>query len=192
MPASCPRVYWDACIFSSYIEREPECIATLDTIVQDALQTRLRIITSTISITEVAYAEIERATGRLEPTVFDAIDDMWADRSVVTLIEFTPAIALFAREIIRRGVNEQRTLRSADAIHLATAKMYGSSDFHTNDGRLLRWDGEWFPVRPPFTDRPTLPFQVQQPAFRSPFRSAGSPAPTMPSAEFGPAGGRPE
>lgn len=159
MPASGPRVYWDSCVFIDYIEREPGIIATLDAIVAAAERDELQIVTSTLSMAEVAFATSERMPGPVDPAMFAIADAMWSDRRLVTAVEVDAVVAMLAREIIRRGLNEGRSLKPPDAIHLATARQYSCSDFHTTDDRLQRWNGEWMPVRPPFTAIPMLPFE---------------------------------
>jgi predicted nucleic acid-binding protein len=157
MPVSTPRVYWDSCVFIDYIERTAALIATLDSIVAAAQRSELIIVTSVLSISEVSFAASERAAGFVDPSSFAAVDAMWSDRSIVTLVEVDAVVAIAAREIIRRGMNESRTLKPPDAIHLATARQYSCSDFHTTDEKLQRWNGEWFPVRDPFVSSPVLP-----------------------------------
>jgi predicted nucleic acid-binding protein len=157
MPADRRRVYWDACVFINYIEGTASCIDVLNSLVEEARDQELILVTSTLSMAEVAYAESERTGGLLDPLAFQAIDDMWEDRSILLLAEFSTVFALGAREIIPRGKNEGRSLRTADAIHLATARSLDAKDFHTFDAKLHRWNDEWFPVREPVSERPMLP-----------------------------------
>ncbi len=157
MPASPLRVYWDSCVFIDYVERTSGVIATLDSIVLAARRNELAIMTSVLTISEVSHAAAERASGYVDPASFAAVDAMWIDRSIVTLIEVDAVIAMTAREIVRRGMNDHRAIKPPDAIHLATARQYSCSDFHTTDEKLQRWDGEWFPVRAPFVSTPMLP-----------------------------------
>lgn len=157
MPASRPLVYWDSCVFLSYLEKTPSRIGTLDAVVEEARQKHILIVTSTLSIAEVAYAAQERTAGSPNPAILDLIDGLWNDPTVVLVLEFNRVIAEQARDIVRRGLFERRSLKAADAVHLATAVNRGVSDFHTYDGNLLGWNDEWFPVRRPFTARPMLP-----------------------------------
>jgi predicted nucleic acid-binding protein len=149
-------VYWDSCVFVSYIEETPSRIGTLDAIVEEARQEHILILTSALSITEVAYAAQERTSGGPDPVALAMINDLWNDPTVVLVLEFNRVIAEQARDLVRRGLFEKRSLKASDAVHLATAVNRGVSDFHTYDGDILKWDGEWFPVRHPFTTRPML------------------------------------
>lgn len=158
MPASPARIYWDSRVFIDYVERTSGMIATLDSIVSAAQRNELVIVTSVLAISQVSHAAAERASGFVDPASFADVDAMWSDRSVVTLIEVDAVVAMTAREIIRRGMNESRAIKPPDAIHLATARQYSCTDFHTTDEKLHRWGGERFPVRNPFISAPMLPF----------------------------------
>lgn len=164
MPASRSYVYWDACVFIDYLQKAPSRIAVLDSIVAEARNGPLLLVTSTLSMVEVAFAEGERRQGALDAEKLRTIDDMWADRSIILLVEFNPVIAIEAREIVRRGFAEGRSLQASDAVHLATARNMDVADFHTYDSDLLRWNGIWFPVRNPFTMRPLLPMPMSEDA----------------------------
>jgi predicted nucleic acid-binding protein len=136
----------------------PPRIATLDALVEEARQKEILLVTSMISVAEVAFAENERPPGALDPAKLALLDAMWDDREIIQLVEFHRAIAEAAREIMREGVHAGRTgIRSNDAIHLATAKDQGVEAFHTNDARLLEWNNVYFPVKPPIALRPMLP-----------------------------------
>jgi predicted nucleic acid-binding protein len=150
-------VYWDANVFTSYPEKTPSRITTLDAIVEEARQEQILIVTSTLSIAEVAFTVHERPPAVPDPTVLAAIDAMWNDPMIVLVLEFNRVIAEQARDIVRRGVFEDRSLSAADAVHLATAQNRYVTDFHTYDGKLQKWNNEWFPVWEPFTTRPMLP-----------------------------------
>lgn len=159
MPNEPSRVYWDSCVFLHYIEGTPEWMPILDSLLEEASETKgLIIVTSTVSITEVAYAKIEKDGKALDPEIEAAIDDLWNDRSAVKLVEYNEIIAREARTLIRKAVEMGRTLKPMDAIHLATAMNRKVEDFHTTDGPLknVTWAGLTFPVRDPFTDRPKL------------------------------------
>ena len=151
-------IYWDSCVFLHYIEGTRQWMPVLDALLEEASQSNdLVIVTSTISITEVAFAEPERDNQNLDPKIVAAIDDLWNDRSAVKLVEYSEVIARDARELLRRKVQLGRHLKPMDAIHLATAVNRHVSDFHTMDGKLQRdWQDLGFSIRHPFTDKPKL------------------------------------
>jgi predicted nucleic acid-binding protein len=130
---------------------------TLDSLIDEASQTgNLIILTSTLSIVEVAYAKAEMAKRALDSAVLAGMDALWADRSAVQLVEFDQAIARDARNLLRRAVEIGRKLTPPDAIHLATAIIMNVSDCHTMDESMKRWSDLGFPVRDPWTASPRL------------------------------------
>ncbi len=54
------RVYWDACVFLSYINGEQERLPVIDALLEESRSGKIEIITSTVSLAEVAFAEEER------------------------------------------------------------------------------------------------------------------------------------
>jgi predicted nucleic acid-binding protein len=158
MPEEPKRIYWDACVFLDYIEGAPQWMPTLDALLEQASETdELVIYTSTISISEVAFAKAEKDGGVLDPTIEAAIDALWNDRSAIKLVEFNEIIARTARSLLRRAVGHARALKPIDAIHLATAQNRGVTEFHTTDERLQKhWQDLGFSVRDPFTEKPKL------------------------------------
>ena len=115
------------------------------------------IVTSTISITEVAFAELERGRGNVDPAIERQIDALFADRSVVTLVEFHETIARRARAIMRSAIHGGRSVKPLDAIHLATAAWRGVSVFHSYDEQLQRGhELVGFPIAEPATQRPRM------------------------------------
>ena len=139
-------VYWDACAFLSLLEnsdtdRVPVLQALMD---RASIEKDFRIITSIISITEVAYITSERddETSALD---FDAIDALWDDREAIYVVEFHEGIARDARSLMR-AVKKQsledggKTLKPADAIHLATARYANVSEVNTYDQFLQTLD----------------------------------------------------
>lgn len=151
MPEEPTSIYWDACIFLHYIEGDPTWLSTLDVLLDNASNGRgLVIFTSSISITEVAFAKAEKSGAALDPFVEEAIDAMWNDRSAVKLVEFNEIIAREARTLQRRALVSGRSLKPMDAIHLATAANRRVDQFHTTDLALQKnWDDLGFRVCDP-------------------------------------------
>ena len=134
-----PRlVYWDACVFLSYIQQSEERIEALDAMLDDAGAGLLHIVTSVMSQVEVAYVEEEKASGQLDSRVEQAIDDLFFDNSVVTLVEYHPIIGRDARDLIRAAIQQGRSIKPMDAIHLATAKHVEAGVLYTYDDRMLK------------------------------------------------------
>ncbi len=150
-------VYWDASVFLSYVNGEPERLPTIDTLLEESRNGDFTIVTSTLSITEVAFAEMEKTRKVLDSDVERAIDALFHDREVVTLIEFHEVIAREARRLMRRGLTSGRSLKPADAIHLATAVQHGVSVVHTYDGPMAGYaDLTELRIEVPATSNPRL------------------------------------
>jgi predicted nucleic acid-binding protein len=158
MPDNPKSIYWDSCVFLHYIEGTPQWMPILDALLEEASETKdLVIYTSSVSITEVAFAQVEKTGQTLDPAVESEIDALWNDRSAVKLVEFNEIIARAARTLLRRAAESGRQLKPMDAIHLATAQSRNVTEFHTTDDRLKAgWQDLGFPVQDPFTQRPKL------------------------------------
>lgn len=158
MPDKPRRIYWDACVFLHYIEGTPDWMPILDSLLEEARDAgRLTIVTSTLSIAEVAFAKAEKDGRELDPAIEAMIDAFWQDRSAIRLIEFNELVARKARGLMRRSRAEDRHLKTIDAIHLASAQLLKVEAFHTMEKRLrAAWGDLEFPVQEPFTPRPKL------------------------------------
>ena len=157
MPDGPRMIYWDSSVFLHYIEGSPQWMSILDSLLDEASKTgNLVIVTSTLSIVEVAYAKKEKSGRVLDPAVAAGMDALWADRSAVQLVEFDQVIGRHARGLIRRSVETGRKLAPPDAIHLATAAIMGVSDCQTMDASMMRWSDLGFPVQEPWTPSPQL------------------------------------
>ena len=134
------RVYWDACCFLSYLEGDEDRLPILTALFESAQRGEIRIMTSVVSLTEVAYRSSEKDAHQLDNNVEEQIDALFADPAV-TLIEYHEGIARRARQLIREAkfsVNEERALKPMDAIHLASALSIGVDAVHTYDDK---WTG---------------------------------------------------
>jgi predicted nucleic acid-binding protein len=158
MPEEPKRIYWDSCVFLLYIEGTPEWMPILDSLLEEASETRgLIIVTSPLSITEVAFAKAKKDGRALDPNIEAQIEALWNDRSAVKLVEYNEIIAREARTLLRRAIESSRKLKPMDAIHLASALNRSVDEFHTTDGDLKRdWQDLGFPVQDPTTLRPKL------------------------------------
>lgn len=129
-------IYWDACVFLSYFENQPRRVGVLQAIIAEARQGRRKIITSTISQTEVAFLAQEKADKALHPGTEDILDRFWMDDITVELFDVNPIISIQARTYIRQALSKGLSLKPADALHLASAKWVGATKFHTYDRKL--------------------------------------------------------
>ncbi len=141
MPDGRRRVYWDADAFLSYINRYSDRIADLDALLAEAAKPtgQIEIVTSAISIVEVAFGIQEQTKRALDATTEAKIDALWADATVVKLAEFHEATAREARTLMRNAIPEGWKLKPADAIHLATARGLQVAEFHTYEPGLDKY-----------------------------------------------------
>lgn len=138
MPDEPQRIYWDANCFTSYInggpERLPVLLAILDRV--QASKGQEQIVTSVMSKIEVAFSLEEQTRRQLNEEEEDRIGALWADTSVIALVEIHELIVDRARILIREAMTKRLSLGAADAIHLASAMQVQASAFHTYDAKL--------------------------------------------------------
>lgn len=141
MPADARRIYFDANVFLAYVGNETGRADTVQTLLDEARRSQIHILTSTLSIAEVAFGAHERDHGLTEAGE-EAIEQLWTPASPVTLVDVSQAVTRNARTLIRKArADGVGGLRGADAIHLATARMFGCDEIFTyeNEARRTRW-----------------------------------------------------
>ena len=149
-PKDTLRVYWDSCVFLSYVEGVADRLRDIDPFLERAAKGEIELLTSTLSIVEVCFAKAEQDGRALDADVENKIDGLWAPGSGVKLVEFHHAIAVDAKALMRKGLENGWSLKPMDAIHLATARRMNVTDFHTYDERLFRYAPELgFTIGPP-------------------------------------------
>ncbi len=127
-------LYWDSCVFTAYLGKEPARIVVLESLVDEIQQSdgKKIIVSSELSKVEVAFAAYEKVNKQLDVNYEQLLDDFWADDSVVELIEFHAEIAKKARNLVRESIAMGiKTLKPYDAVHLATAQWIQVSEFQT-------------------------------------------------------------
>ncbi|MEX2237470.1 MAG: type II toxin-antitoxin system VapC family toxin [Dehalococcoidia bacterium] len=144
MPSNARSIYWDACVFLSYINGIPARLPTIDNLLKDSADpdSPLEIITSVLSIAEVAWAQIEKDKKALDQAAEQRIKDLWNDRAAIRLAEFHELVALDAAALMRGAIVKGWSLKAPDAIHLATAQRIGVLEFHTYDDKLDKYDSD--------------------------------------------------
>lgn len=153
------RSYWDACVFLAWINGEPGRSTVVDALLRSARAREFEIVTSVISITEVALAAEEKRTGALSVVTLAAIDNLWEPPSPVKLVEVHRLIAIDARNLMRQATPGGLVLRPPDAIHLSTAPRAACDEFLTYDANLHKYAGMiGLPVKEPVSDQLALEF----------------------------------
>ena len=85
MPEPLPLLYWDACVFLSYINGTPEHLRDIDPLLERSGQD-FQIITSAITIVEVSFGKIEQDGKVLDPIIEEKIDAL--DKRQATLEDY--------------------------------------------------------------------------------------------------------
>lgn len=138
MPERPNLIYWDSCVFLSYIDGDLDRLRHLDAILYEVSNSNgSKIITSAFSKVEVAFSSRD-GQAYLDGEIERQIDLLWNDPSI-EVVEFHDYIALEARSLMRRAVLDGYTLKPADATHLASAKYIQASVLHTYDKKLYKF-----------------------------------------------------
>jgi predicted nucleic acid-binding protein len=131
-------IYWDACVYLAWLKAEEEAhgkesIDALRETAQDNYEKKTVIVTSTITFIEVLSAKLDADQERRFRACFRSQDHISRD--------LDPPIAMRARDFRQRLLQEEagKGLSTPDAIHLATASIYETSEFWTfDDGKKGR------------------------------------------------------
>jgi len=131
-----PVYYWDASVFLAFIKEEKERYETVTNLLEECDNGNIHIWTSTLSIAEVTRGKTE--PGKIVPMkTQNKIDALWEPPSKIKLIEVTQMVVKEARNVIRAIHGNAKTgIRSADAIHLASAIQKDIKEVHTYDDTL--------------------------------------------------------
>lgn len=132
MPPDPELVYFDASVFIAWFNNEPGRADTIERILTASSERTLGVITSIVSLTEVAYFRTTGATldqGQLDRQ----INALLLNKRLIGIVEFDERVALRARHLVRIGPANRDGLTVLDAIHLASAEIGGSSFFATYD-----------------------------------------------------------
>jgi len=91
-------IYCDANVFLSYFNQIPDRIKTIDDLFDEVSRDDdMQIVTSTVSLVEVAYFESEGKSREIDDKKQAALDTFWANDKLVRFIEFHEIIARSAR-----------------------------------------------------------------------------------------------
>ena len=165
MPSDPPVIYWDACVPLSYINGRADRLPQIEALMQQSGKD-CHIITSVLSVTEVAFAKLEQDAKILDPAVEEKISKLWQGGSPIQLVEFYEVIAIKAQRLMRAAILKGWNLKPGDAIHLATAdhiKKSGKNvtEFHTYDEGLDKYQElveKRFKIIRPTAQQPVMVF----------------------------------
>jgi predicted nucleic acid-binding protein len=165
MPSDLIYYYWDACVPLSYINGVPDRLQHIDAFMHKS-GVDFQLITSVLSITEVAFATCEKDAKTLDPEVEAKISKLWQAGSPIKIVEFYELIAVKAQQLMRAALAHGWSLKPPDAIHLATADQLGVKEFHTYDTQLCKFSvltDSKFPIVAPISATPFLPLAEVKP-----------------------------
>jgi predicted nucleic acid-binding protein len=157
MAKSVKYLYGDSNIFISYFNQQPERIAVLEQLFEEIQKSPDRkIVTSVITLTEVAHFAIEKDRRQIDDLQEERLDQFWNDRSLIEFVEVNEVIPRSARKLMRLAIPHGFSLKPADAIHLASARFAGAEEFLTYDD-LKRYEAiAGLQIIEPFIDQPRL------------------------------------
>ncbi|MDQ3692078.1 MAG: type II toxin-antitoxin system VapC family toxin [Chloroflexota bacterium] len=151
-------IYWDASVFLDYVNGVPDKLPLLDALLDRAIPGGdVEIVTSMLSITEVAFGYLDQFAQHFDPAIQAKIDALWTD-PIIKQVELYKEIAFEARDLVRTARLAKKGLKPPDAIHLATARRIGAVEFHTFDHRLFQYASQLgFPIIEPRASQPRIP-----------------------------------
>lgn len=135
------RIYFDANVFLAFVSDEPDRAATVEELLRQAKAKSVAVLTSTVSIAEVAYGGEEKLQQVLDVAVEARIDALWAPGGPVTLVEASRNVLTTARGLIRTNLaGGHGRLTPLDAVHLSTALVERADEVATYEtNRHARW-----------------------------------------------------
>lgn len=137
MPPGVDSVYFDASVFIAWFNNEPARADAVERVLAASSDGTLRVITSIVSLTEVAY--LRQGRSRLSPEELDLrINSLLLNQRLIGIVDLDQAVALRARQLVRIGSDGRERLTVLDAIHLASAELVEASYLATYDRDFTR------------------------------------------------------
>ena len=159
MPDSLPLIYWDSCVPLSYINGTEDRVQHIAPLMKRSGED-FQIVTSVMSITEVAFAKFEQDNKLLDQEIEDKIRNLWRVGAPIKLVEVFESVAVRAQQLMRAAIEKGWSLKPADALHLATAHQLKVKKFHTYDEKLEKFvelTDNQFAIAKPIASEPYLP-----------------------------------
>lgn len=133
------RIYLDANVMLSYIDGDADRLPEISELFRRGDQGQVELITSALSIVEVAFAGSEGEAHQMDPETEKNIDRLWDPASPIAIAEFHRLIGYQARTLMRTAAGDGFSLKSHDAVHLATAMNRQCDECFTYDAKLHKF-----------------------------------------------------
>ncbi len=131
--------YLDSCVFLALFRPDDQGRhRPIRQLIELGKTPKVSLVTSILTIGEVAYGAQEKHTAVLDQAVLDDIDAYWHPLSPIQLMEVDQLLSYDARALSRKALEQQLGCpQGIDAIHLATAQRVGVDAFYTYDQGLM-------------------------------------------------------
>jgi predicted nucleic acid-binding protein len=129
-----PLFYWDACLFLAWLKDEERTVGEMDgvrDIIQRMKRRDAKVMTSVLTTVEVLAGKVPVGVDNHFKDLLKRVSRQSMDIRVASL----------AHDLRNHNALSGRSLKTADAIHLATAITYRADEFHTFDDQLLSFSG---------------------------------------------------
>jgi predicted nucleic acid-binding protein len=128
------RRYWDTNCFLGVLNEEPDKLGPCNTVIREAQNGKLRIVTSALTLTEVLWPKGTPLP--IPQTDAEKVQGLFL-HEWITVYDLDRALAERARDVVWN-----HSVRIKDAIHVATALDAKVDQFDTYDGPLIALSGK--------------------------------------------------
>ncbi len=112
-------------------------------ILEKAENKELITYTSTFTKVECAFIKEEKEKGNPQEDALEILDAVFNDEKITKLVNMSDSIASKARQIFRatKFDTNRPKIKPKDAVHVATAIIYGVDKLYTYDEGMCKWSG---------------------------------------------------
>lgn len=147
--------YWDSSAFLAFFKEEEGRFQRCKAVLEAAEKGKVRIITSTLSFSEVVYVNgKQQLTEEIEERL-----RAFFEHEYIVPVDLNRSVSEYARELLWRHTH----LRPYDANHLSTACHAGCTIVDAFDNDFIKLNGEFdgFDEQPIRIGPPNLPVQLK-------------------------------
>lgn len=143
--------YWDANVFSGFLNEEPDKVADCETVLKEAQAGHILLVTSALTLAEVLFI---KNGPKLDASQRDRIDRFFK-ADYITVRNVTRIIADLARDVFW-----SHNIKPKDCVHVSTAAFSKVPTIHTFDEYLLGKSGLTVNRHTLKIARPRVPHQM--------------------------------